>query len=126
MIDLALKGSINPIKEFNLRFKKDKYFKSVVEGIEKVKKLKTKPHSFIVKKLGMACSYPGTFESSIHAIINSSDYKTAILKTIKAGGCNCSRVNFIGAYFAALKGLKSIPVKWINKTFAARKILNQN
>ena len=67
----------------------------------------------------MACSYPGTFESSIHAIISSSNYKSAILKTIKAGGCNCSRVNFIGAYFAALKGFKSIPVKWINKTFKA-------
>ena len=126
LIDLALKGSKNPIEEFTLRFKKDRYFKSVVEGIKKVKKLKAKPHPNIVKKLGMACSYPGTFESSVHAIINSSNYKTAILRTIKAGGCNCSRVNFIGAYFAALKGFKSIPVKWINKTFAAKKILNQN
>ena len=73
----------------------------------------------------MACSYPGTFESAIHSIINSPNYKNAILKTIKAGGCNCSRVNFIGAYFSALKGLKSIPKKWIKKTSAATKILNQ-
>ena len=64
--------------------------------------------------------------SAVHAIINSSNYKTAILRTIKAGGCNCSRVNFVGAYFAALKGFKSIPVKWINKTLPAKKILNQN
>jgi len=126
LIELALKGSKNPLKEFVLKFKKNRYFKSVVESIEKVKRLKTKPHPLIVKKLGMACSYPGTFESSVHAIINSKNYKTAILKTIKAGGCNCSRVNFIGAYFAALKGFDSIPVKWINKTFAAEKILNQN
>ena len=80
----------------------------------------------MVKKLGMACSYPGTFDSSIHSIINSKSYKSAILKTIKAGGCNCSRVNFIGAYFAALKGFNSIPIKWINKTQAAKKILAQN
>ncbi len=126
LIDFALKGSKNPIKQFTLKYKKDKYFKNVIEGIEKVKKLKTIPHSLIVKKLGMACSYPGTFESSIHAIINSSNYKNAILKTIKAGGCNCSRVNFIGAYFAALKGLRSIPVKWIKKTTLAKKILTQN
>ena len=72
-----------------------------------------------VKKLGMACSYPGTFTSSIHAILNSKNYKSAIIKTIKAGGCNCSRVNFIGAYFTALKGIKSIPKSWIKKTVPA-------
>ena len=79
----------------------------------------------IVKKLGMACSYPGTFNSSIHAILSSTNYQRAILKTIKAGGCNCSRANFIGAYFAALKGLNSIPKSWIKKTLPAKKILNQ-
>ena len=74
----------------------------------------------------MACSYPGTFNSSIHSIINSSNYKGAILRTIKAGGCNCSRVNFIGAYFAALKG---VLIQFLNhglkKTDPAKKILNQ-
>ena len=73
----------------------------------------------------MACSYPGTFESAIHSIINSTNYENAILKTIKAGGCNCSRVNFIGAYFAALKGFKTIPKNWIKKTSVAKKILGQ-
>ena len=73
----------------------------------------------------MACSYPGTFESAIHSIINSTNYKSAILRTIKAGGCNCSRVNFVGAYFAALKGFESIPKHWIKKTSVAKKILNQ-
>ena len=125
LIDLALKGSKNPIKEFIFRYKKNSYFKSVVKDIEKVKKLKKKPHALIVKKLGMACSYPGTFNSSIHSIINSKSYKDAILRTIKAGGCNCSRANFIGAYFAALKGLNSIPKIWLKKTLAAKKILNQ-
>ena len=125
LIDLALKGSKNPIKEFIFKYKKNSYFKSVVKDIEKVKKLKKKPHALIVKKLGMACSYPGTFNSSIHSIINSKSYKDAILRTIKAGGCNCSRANFIGAYFAALKGLNSIPKIWLKKTLAAKKILNQ-
>ena len=125
LIDLALKGSKNPIKEFIFRYKKNSYFKSVVKDIEKVKKLKKKPHALIVKKLGMACSYPGTFNSSIHSIINSKSYKDAILRTIKAGGCNCSRANFIGAYFAALKGSNSIPKIWLKKTLAAKKILNQ-
>ena len=74
----------------------------------------------------MACSYPGTFESSIHSILTSSSYKSAVLKTIKAGGCNCSRVNVIGAYYAALKGVESIPKSWVKKTDAAKRILRQN
>ena len=125
LIDLALKGCKDPVNEFMKIFKKNSYFKSVVEDIKKVKRLKSKPHPLVVKKLGMACSYPGTFNSSIHSIINSTNYKGAILKTIKAGGCNCSRVNFIGAYFAALKGLDTIPKSWIKKTDLAKKILEQ-
>ena len=125
LIDLALKGAKHPINEFIKKFKKNSYFKSVVEDIRYVKRLKSKPHSIVVKKLGMACSYPGTFNSSIHSIINSTSYKSAILKTIKAGGCNCSRVNFIGAYFVALKGIDSIPKSWIKKTDPAKKILRQ-
>mgnify|MGYP003323980248 CR=1 FL=1 len=125
LIDLALKGCKDPINEFMKIFKKNSYFKSVVEDIKKVKRLKSKPHPLVVKKLGMACSYPGTFNSSIHSIINSTNYKGAILKTIKAGGCNCSRVNFIGAYFVALKGVGTIPKSWIRKTDLAKKILDQ-
>ena len=125
IIDLALKGAKNPINEFVKKFKKSHNFKIIINDIIKIKKLKSKSHSFVVKKLGMACSYPGTFNSSIHAILNSTNYQRAILKTIKAGGCNCSRANFTGAYFAALKGLNSIPKSWIKKTLPAKKILNQ-
>ena len=125
LIDLALKGCKNPIREFTLKYKRNSYFKGIVKDIEKVRKLKKRSHPVTVKKLGMACSYPGTFNSSIHSIINSKSYKDAILKTIKAGGCNCSRVNFIGAYFAALKGIKSVPKVWIKKTLVAKKILSQ-
>ena len=125
LLDLALKGSQDPINEFIKKFKKNSYFKNIVNDIQKVKRLKSKPHSILVKKLGMACSYPGTFNSSIHSIINSTNYKSAILRTIKAGGCNCSRVNFIGAYFAALRGVETIPKSWIKKTVTAKKILDQ-
>jgi hypothetical protein len=125
LIDLALKGAKDPINEFVKKFKTNQYFKNIVEDVKKVKRLKAKPHSVVVKKLGMACSYPGTFNSSIHSIINSSSYKSAILKTIKAGGCNCSRVNFVGAYFSALEGLDSIPKSWMSKTYSAKKILAQ-
>ncbi len=126
ILDLALKGVKNPINEFEKKFNNKAYFKDVIKGIKKVKKLKNKPHSSSVKKLGMACSYPGTFNSAVHSILTSSSYKTAVLKTIKAGGCNCSRVNFVGAYYAALNGKDSIPKSWIRKTIFAQKIIKQN
>ncbi len=126
IIDLALKGSKDPIKDFEAKFKRNSYFKSVIEGIRKVKKFRNKPHTSIVKKLGMACSYPGTFNSAVHSILTTTSFKSAVLKTIKAGGCNCSRVNFIGSYYAALKGKDSIPKSWIKKTMSAKKILKIN
>ncbi len=125
LLDFALKGANDPIAEFLKKFKKNSYFRIIIKDIKKVKKLKSKPHSLVVKKLGMACSYPGTFNSSIHSIIISKNYKEAVLRTIKAGGCNCSRVNFIGAYFAALRGINTIPKSWIKKTNPSKKILDQ-
>jgi len=126
ILDFALKGVPKPIDEFVRKYKKNLYFKSVVKEIQKVKKLKNINHSKAVKKMGMACSYPGTFNSSVHSILTSNNFKSAIMKTIKAGGCNCSRVNFIGAYFAAKNGINSIPKQWIQKTEVAKKILKQN
>ena len=92
-------------------------------NIKKVIKIKKHNHIKVVKKFGKACSYPGTFMGSIHAMITSKNYKTAVIKTIKAGGCNCSRANFVGAYFAAANGVKNIPLKWINKTKSAKSII---
>ena len=125
LIDFALKGAKDPVKEFIKKFNKNSFFKIIVNDIKKIKKIKSKFNPTVIKKLGMACSYPGTFNSSIYTIINSKNYKDAILKTIKGGGCNCSRANFTGAYFAALEGENSIPNYWIKKTKTAKKILNQ-
>ncbi len=126
ILDFALKGVKNPVNEFIKKFKRNSYFKDVVKEIQKVKRIRRIHHSKAVKVLGITCSYPGTFNSSIHSILNSKNYKSAVLKTIKAGGCNCSRVNFIGAYFAALKGVNSIPKSWIKKTYPAKRILKQS
>ena len=122
IIDLANKNEKNPILSFVKKYEKKRYFKEVIINIKKIIRFKNHSHTKVVKKFGKACSYPGTFMGSIHAIITSSSYKSAVIKTIKAGGCNCSRGNFVGAYFAALKGIKSIPNQWINKTKPAKSI----
>ena len=123
IINLADEGNKDPVNSFIRLNSKNNYFKNVIENIKKVKKLKNKPHNIVVKKFGKACSYPGTFNGSIHAIITSKSYRSAVIKTIKAGGCNCSRANFVGAYFAARNGLKGIPKDWIKKTNPAKNIL---
>ena len=122
IIELANKRDRNPVQSFVKKYKKDKYFKDVINNIKKVLRLKNQNHIMTVRKFGKACSYPGTFMGSIHAIVTSNSYKSAIIKTIKAGGCNCSRANFIGAYFAALKP-ESIPSHWIKRTLPAKNIL---
>ena len=123
IIDLAMNGEKSPVNAFVRKYGKKRYFKGVVANIKKVLRLKKHNHTKVVKQFGKACSYPGTFMGSIHAMITSNNFKSAIIKTIKAGGCNCSRANFVGAYFAAYKGFKNIPSPWIKKTFPAKNIL---
>ena len=122
IIDLAIKGDKSPVDTFAKKYTKNRYFKEVVINIKKVLRLKKHNHTKVVRKFGKACSYPGTFMGSIHAMITSNNYKSAIIKTIKAGGCNCSRANFVGSYFSALKGFGNIPNQWIKKTKVGKKI----
>ena len=124
IIDLASKGEQKPVQKFIKINYKNKYFKEVIINIKKVLRLKKQNHINLVRKLGKACSDPGNFLSATHSIVSSRDYKSAIIKTIKGGGCNASRCNYIGAYFAALKGFKNIPSQWIKKTIPAKKILS--
>ena len=123
IINFANEGDENAVRSFVKKYGKNRYFREVVNNIKKVIRLKNHNHIKVVKKFGKACSYPGTFMGSIHAMITSKNYKTAVIKTIKAGGCNCSRANFVGAYFAAANGVKNIPLKWINKTKSAKSII---
>ena len=122
IIDLASQGEKNPIQKFIKLNKKNKYFKEVVKDIQKVLKLKNQDHTKVTRMLGKACSDNSNFKSAIHCIITSSNYEQAIIKTIKAGGCNVSRGIFCGSYFAALKD-RNIPLAWIKKTIPAKKIL---
>ena len=124
IINLAIQGAQNPVQKFIKINKKNRYFKEVIINIKKVYRLKKQNHVKLVRKFGKACSDPGNFLSATHSIISSSNYKSAIIKTIKAGGCNASRCNYIGAYFAAFKGFKNIPSQWIKKTIPAKKILS--
>ncbi len=122
IIDLAMKGEKKPVQKF-IKIYENRYFKDVISGIKKVLRLKKQNHTNVCKKLGKACSDPGNFLSAVHCIITTNNFKQAIIKTIKGTGCNASRSNFVGAYFAALNGMKGIPKSWIKKTFPAKNMI---
>ena len=63
---------------------------------------------------------PNSLQSALFLLCTCGDYKSAVTKGIEAGGCNCSRVSFIGACLAANGGLRSIPPEWIEKTHKAK------
>ena len=63
----------DPIKTFVRKYGKNRYFKEVVNNIKKVLRLKNQNHIQVVKKFGKACSYPGTFMGSIHAMITNKN-----------------------------------------------------
>ena len=65
---------------------------------------------------------PYSFQSALFLLCTCSDYTSAVRKGIEAGGCNCSRVSFIGACMAANAGLKCIPAEWIKKTHKAKEM----
>ena len=67
----------------------------------------------LVKKFGMACPLPGSFQSSLVSIIDAKSYPDAIRETILCGGDSCTRAHLIGSCLAAKFGIQGIPEEWI-------------
>ena len=72
---------------------------------------------------GSPCYNPGSFQGAIHAVLTSKSYPEVVRKTIRAGGCNCSRSVFAGAMSGAIYGIDSIPIDWMEKTTNIERIL---
>jgi ADP-ribosylglycohydrolase len=87
----------------------------IVKEIEAVEQGKNEGHDakFLVKKFGMACPMPGSFQSSLVSIIGAKSYYDAIRETIACGGDACSRANLIGACLGAKYGIEGIPIDWL-------------
>ena len=78
----------------------------------------------VIQIFGPACNNPSSFQGAIHATVTSSSYTEAVRRTVRAGGCNCSRAFFIGAMCGAKYGIEGIPREWIDNTTHAEKILS--
>jgi len=100
-------------------------YPEILEELEDIESLSTVGHTEAVAHIfGQPCYNPGSFMGAIHAMQTSDTFTEAIRKTIKAGGCNCSRSFFIGAMLGAKLGVEGIPVDWIQKTKNAETILD--
>jgi hypothetical protein len=84
------------------------------------------PYSEAVEKWGRPCANPGSFQGSVYSIVTSNSFKSGIRKTILAGGCNCSRSNFIGCVLAAVYGFdeqNGLTLDWLSRTDKVEEIL---
>ena len=79
----------------------------------------------LVKKFGMACPMPGSFQGSLVSILGAESYAGAIQETIFCGGDCCSRSNLIGACLGAKYGIDSMPLDWISKVDGIEEILHK-
>ncbi|KAJ1407023.1 ADP-ribosylation/Crystallin J1 [Ochromonadaceae sp. CCMP2298] len=79
----------------------------------------------LVAGFGKACAYPGSFQGGLLGALSCSSFTEAVRRNLLAGGCNCSRANFIGACFGAAYGIggRGVPVEWIGRTDNGEEIL---
>ena len=85
--------------------------------------LSKEPHSDAVERWGKQCANPGSFMGGLLAIHSSSSFADGVRKTIKAGGCNCSRNNFVGSVLGARYCVGGIPEEWLVKTDNIQQIM---
>ena len=71
--------------------------KKVKDEIELVVDNLNKNHTDFVERIGKACSYPGTFQGALHAVLKGKSLIESVRMTISAGECNCLRAIQIGA-----------------------------
>jgi ADP-ribosylglycohydrolase len=84
---------------------------------------KSEPQAAAVKRFGAGCNVPGNFQSSLLSIVKQDGFAEAVRRNIRAGGCNCSRGNLIGACLGAIYGIDGIPRDWIDKSVNAERVL---
>ncbi|MBV8586772.1 MAG: ADP-ribosylglycohydrolase family protein, partial [Verrucomicrobia bacterium] len=64
-------------------------------------------------EFGQACPLPQSFPSALHAFLrHSTDFRAAILETLRAGGDNAGRAAVVGAWSGAYLGVDAIPLEW--------------
>ena len=114
LINQFIQDNNDPIKATKEKFLAHKDIINEIIAVEDGKSSE-KSAKELVKKFGMACPLPGSFQGSLVSIIGAKSYPDAIRETVLCGGDSCSRANLIGACLGAKFGLKGIPEEWLSK-----------
>lgn len=123
LISQFLQGAEDPIGATKLKFNDNKDIAGEIAAVQEGMASGASPQD-LVKKFGMACPLPGSFQSSLVSIMGAKSYPDAIKEAIMCGGDCCSRSNFIGACLGAKFGIEGIPVEWIGKVNGIEVIIN--
>ena len=114
LINQFIQGSSDPINATKEKFHTHKDIINEIIAVEDGK-ASEKSAKELVKKFGMACPLPGSFQGSLVSIIGAESYPDAIRETVLCGGDSCSRANLIGACLGAKFGIQGIPEDWMSK-----------
>ena len=117
IISIANDNKKDPVRFFVKKYKNKRYFKDVIKNIKKILRLKKQNHTKVVRKFGKACSYPGTFMGSIHAMISSNNYKSAIIKLLKLEGVIVLGLILLVLILLLIKVSKIFPHLGLKKLF---------
>jgi len=127
--EAILRGNTMDIEKIiSLVPKEDEIDQQIADELQSVRNAinNNTPYSDAVEAWGKQCANPGNFKGSVLAIVTSTNFRDGIRKSIMAGGCNCSRSNFIGCVLGAIYGFNEdsgITTEWLEKTDKAAEIL---
>jgi len=86
-------------------------------------------HTEAVEHWGNNCHLPGSLQGALHSFLQcqeqNTDYIQAVRNTIVAGGCNCSRGNYLGSLLGARGGMAALPQSWMERVTDLNTILSQ-
>jgi len=114
LISQFIQGNADPVKATKEKFSQNDVIVKEITAVEEGKAAGESARD-LVKKFGMACPMPGSFQSSLVSIIGAANYPDAIRETMLCGGDSCSRANMIGACLGAKFGIQGIPSEWMEK-----------
>jgi ADP-ribosylglycohydrolase len=95
----------------------------VREKIEAGLRAKGQDTTAAVASFGASCPLPKSFPGAIQAAVTyPTDFRRAIVETLRAGGDNAGRAGMVGAWLGASLGLQAIPLEWRERLRAAPRL----
>lgn len=123
LLNEYLKGTENPIEATKDHFKENEMILNEINAVLEGKKAGQSAEE-LVKKFGLACPLPGSFQSSLVTLVGAQSYADGIKEAIFCGGDSCSRSNLIGACLGAKFGISAIPQEWLAKVDGIEELID--